>query len=169
MKKYNILLAILALVFASLACQTVMGGGNTPTMPEPPAGGNDGGAQPPPQPTIPPIPGIPTFPPMATNDNGNITIGGESEFPLPDDAVNVVNIGNDVVNFQTKLSLKEGMKFYRDQFGKLGYVERKEMTSSSATTFSMVFDGHKSGKAITVQGFDMGDGSTNISITLVDL
>ena len=103
-----------------------------------------------------------------TEDNG-ITIGGDSQFPMPDDAINVINMGNDVTNFQTKLSLEEGMKFYRDQFGALGYTEREILTTTSATTFSMVFDGHESGKAIVVQGVDLGDGTINISISLQDV
>jgi hypothetical protein len=161
MKKYSVLLAIIALVLASLACQTVMGGGdndfNAPDLPnatEVPQ--TDGGTE------------IPTVPPITTDDGG-ITIGGESEFPMPADAINVISMGSDVVNFQTKLSLDEGMSFYRDEFGKLGYTEREILTVTSSTTFSMVFDGHKSGKAIAVQGVDLGDGTINISITLSDI
>lgn len=154
MKKYNILLVILALVLASLACQTLTGGGNNdfdvPNITE-----------------VPQTDGVPTVSPAPTDDG--ITIGGESKFPMPDDAINVINVGNDVVNFQTKLSLDEGMNFYRDQFGKLGYTERDLLTVTSSTTFSMVFDGHESGKAIAVQGVDLGDGTINISITLSDI
>ncbi|HET7145193.1 MAG TPA: hypothetical protein VFI68_14335 [Anaerolineales bacterium] len=35
-------------------------------------------------------------------------------------------------------------------------------------SISMVFDGHESCKAITVQGVDLGDGTIHISITLSD-
>jgi hypothetical protein len=165
MKKINILLAILVLALASLACQTVMGGGNkdfeTPDLPQvteapqvPQSNGNDSQIPP----TVPPVPG-----------GDGITIGGQTDFPVPDDASNMINMGNDIVNFQTKLSLNDVMKFYRDEFGKLGYTERDLLTATSDTTFSMVFDGHESGKAITVQGVDLGDGSVNISIALVDL
>ncbi len=161
MKKYSTFLAIVALVVASLACQTVMGGGDVefeiPTAPdvnEPPAGGDSGEA-----PTLPPV----------TTDDGGITIGGESEFPMPADAFNVISMGSDVTNFQTKMSLDDSMKFYKDEFAKLGYTEREILTVTSSTTFSMVYDGHESGKAIAVQGVDLGDGSTNISITLSDI
>jgi hypothetical protein len=65
--------------------------------------------------------------------------------------------------------LDDAVKFYRDQFGKLGYTERDLLTVTSSTTFSMVFDGHASGKAISIQGVDLGGGSINISIALVDL
>lgn len=162
MKKYSTFLAIAALVVASLACQTVMGGGDNdyevpdvPNMTEPPQTGGDDGE-------------VPTVPPVITDDGG-ITIGGESEFPLPDDAFNVISMGSDVTNFQTKMSLDDSMKFYKDEFAKLGYTEREILTVTSSTTFSMVYDGHESGKAIAVQGVDLGDGSTNISITLSDI
>jgi len=155
MKRFSILLAIVALVLSSLACQTLTGGGggfNPTDVPQIDSGDVE----------------VPTATPVTT-DGGNITVGGDSEFPMPDDAVNVINMGNDVTNFQTKLSLEEGMKFYRDKFGALGYTERDLLTVTSATTFSMVFDGHESGKAIVVQGVDLGDGTVNISISLQDV
>lgn len=165
MKKINILLAILVLVLASLACQTVMGGGDEdfeiPDLPQitdvpqvPQSNENDSQVPP----TVAPVPG-----------GDGITIGGQTNFPVPDDAANMINMGDDIVNFQTNLSLDEAMNFYRDEFGKLGYTERDLLTVTSDTTFSMVFDGHESGKAISVQGVDLGDGTVNISIALVDL
>ncbi len=161
MKKYNVLLAVLVLVLASLACQTIMKGGDEsaefpelPEITEPQQGGGD-------------VQVPPTAPPISGGDG--LTIGGQTDFPLPEDAANVISMGNDIVNFQTKLSLDEAMKFYLDQFGKLGYVERDGLTVTSDTTFSMVFDGHESGKAITVQGVDLLDGTINISIALVDI
>ncbi len=165
MKKINILLAILVLVLASLACQTVMGGGGEgfeiPDLPEitevpqvPQSNENDSQVPP----TVPPVPG-----------GDGITIGGQAEFPVPDDAANMLNMGDDNVNFQTNLSLDEAMNFYRDEFGKLGYTERDLLTGSSDNTFYMVFDGHESGKAIAIQGVDLGDGTINISISLKDI
>jgi hypothetical protein len=74
-----------------------------------------------------------------------------------------------VLNFQTKSTLDESMAFYRDEYGNQGYTERDILTVTSETTFSMVFDGHESGKAIVVQGVDLGDGTTNISIRLEDV
>jgi hypothetical protein len=164
MKKYSILLAMIALILASLACQTVMGGDNgfevpdvqnVPGLTEVPQTEDSGE--------------ISTIPPVITDGDGGITVGGDSKFPMPDDAFNVISVGSDVTNFQTKLSLEEGMNFYKDQFGKLGYTERDLLTVTSSTTFSMVYDGHESGKAIIVQGVDLGDGTINISITLQDI
>jgi len=149
MKKISIFLAVVVLLLASLACQTVMGGADTDIPID------DGGVE---APTLPPV----------DSDGGDFTIGGGSDFPLPADATNVIDMGNDVLNFQTKLSLDDAMGFYRDEFGKSGYTERAPLTEAAAGTFSMVFDGHASGKPITVQGVDLGDGTVNISITLAD-
>lgn len=160
MKKYGILFAVLALVLASLACQTVLGGGEDEGLPEIHEF-NDGGGNNETVPTVPPV--------SPEGGDGILPFGSTTEFPLPADAANVISVGSDIVNFQTKLSLDEAMKFYLDEFGKKGYTERDGLTVTSDTTFSMVFDGHESGKAITVQGVDLGDGTVNISISLVDI
>jgi hypothetical protein len=88
---------------------------------------------------------------------------------MPPDAENVIQMGDETVIFQTRMSLDEAMNFYRDAYGSQGYTERDLLTVTSDETFSMVFDGHSSGKAIAVQGVDLGDGSINISITLQDI
>lgn len=169
MKKYSILLAIAALIFASLACQTLMGGGNdAPNFVPPGDGGGNESA-----PTfIPPgdssgIPTEVTIPPIATDENGNITIGGAPDFPVPDDATNVINMGNELVMFQTKLSLDETMKFYRDACEKLGYVERAPDTLTTDALFIMMFDDSANGKVISIQGTSM-DGSTSVNISISD-
>jgi hypothetical protein len=151
MKKFSIVFVLLALLFASFACQTLTSGGDAPAVTEPPA--SEGGdveqeAEPPAAPSV---------------DEGSA--GVESEFPIPDGATNVMNMGEGV-NFQAKMSLDEAMKFYMDALTKSGYTERPILTVTSDTTFSMVFDGHASGKAIVVQGVDLGDGSVNINIRL---
>lgn len=159
MKKYSALLAVLVLVLASLACQTVLGGGEDEGLPEMPEFNSGGGSD-----EI-----VPTTPPVSPEENNIPSLGSTTEFPLPADASNVISMGSDIVNFQTKLSLDEAMKFYLDEFGKKGYAERDGLTVTSDMTFSMVFDGHESGKAVTVQGVDLGDGTVNISISLVDI
>ena len=94
----------------------------------------------------------------------------ESEFPLPDDvdAGAVVDLGDGAINFQTSLSLPDAVSFYRFAFIELGYVERELLTTVEDTAFSVVFDGHPSGKAIVVQGVDLG-GSVNINLRFEDV
>ncbi len=154
MKKFSIVLAIIALAFASLACQTVLSG-NKPGV-ELPATSDAGSGN---------SVESPTLPAGNSNDSGSGAVGGESEFPMPDGASNVTNVGG-TTNFQVKMSLSDAMKFYKDALTKSGYKERTILTVTSDTTFSMVFDGHKSGKAIVVQGVDLKNGSVNISIRL---
>lgn len=166
MKKYNVSLAILALVIASLACQAVMGGGRNVDVPNVPDLPSPGGDNPLP-PTNAPGNDNP-LPPTSAPESGP-NLGGDSQFTMPPDASVLINMGTDTTVFTTKLKLDEIMKFYRDEFGKQGYTERGDLTFTSATTFSMVFDGHQSGKAIVVQGVDMGDGSSTVTITLQDV
>lgn len=157
MRKYNILLAILALVLASLACQAVTGGGNDIDQIE----------------SVPPVDnsGDTTIvTPEATEEliDPGFLFGGDSEFPLPDDSMNVLNVA-ETVNYQTKLSLEEVMAFYRDIYGKQGFTEREILTNVEGGTFSFVFDGHPSGKAIVIQGVDLGDGTVNVNIRYEDV
>ncbi len=155
MKKHGVLLAILALAFASLACQAVMGGGNeTGVEPLPPVDYSEDS------------PAATTEP--ANSNDSEFSFGGDSEFPMPDDAFNIVNVSG-VTNFQTKLSLDEALAFYRDTYGKVGYTERDLLTTTSDGVFSIVFDGDPSGQAIIIQGVDFNDGSVNINISLQDV
>jgi hypothetical protein len=144
MKKYNILLAMIALVLSSLACQTIMGGGN------------DGGYE-------TPVDSAPTS--TSGEDSGDVTVGGDSEFPTPSDAFNVVSAPDTVV-FQTKLSSDDVIKFYQDEFGNLGYTEDSSMAVNFGGAFTMGFDGHESGRKIVIGGAPAGDGSTAVTITL---
>jgi hypothetical protein len=150
MKKYSVTLAILALVLASLACQTVMGGGDSFDPPQ-----TNGGDE----------IEIPTVPPIATDESGNVTVGGESEFPVTSDAFNVVNTP-EMVAFQTKMSTDDVLKFYRDEFSSQGYKEDESMAITFGKTFTLAFKGHASGKVIYVVGADAGDGSIYVTITL---
>jgi hypothetical protein len=67
------------------------------------------------------------------------------------------------------VSVEDAIAFYRDAFAGAGLTERTINTAITATTFSMVFDGHASGKAIVVQGVDLGNGTTNINIRFEDV
>jgi hypothetical protein len=95
--------------------------------------------------------------------------GYETEFPLPPDVTNFMSTGNGGINFQTKMSLKEAIAFYREAFAKAGYKERQITTVINDTTFSLVFDGHASGKAIVIQGVDLGGGNLNINLRFEDV
>lgn len=153
MKKYGVFLAILALVFASLACQTILSGNDTDQTE-----------------SLPPVDSsndFSTAPPEPSGDSG-FSFGGDSEFPMPDDATNIVSVAG-TVNYQTQLSLDEVMAFYRDYYGKQGLTERELLTTVTDGVFSFVFDGHESGKAIVIQGVDLGDGTMNVNISLQDV
>ena len=154
MKRYGIVLSILALVLASLACQTLSGGGGG-DAPELPAPSDNGGVEVAPQES-------------ADSESGGGEASVKTDFPLPDGATNVQEMGGST-NFQVKMSLDEAMKFYVDVLTSEGYTERPILTVTSDTTFSMVFDGHESGKAIVVQGVDLGDGTVNVNIRLEDV
>jgi hypothetical protein len=159
MKKYSVLLAIIALVLASLACQTVMGGGD-----------NDYDYEAPDAQNVPELPQtdsgeVPTIPTVTTDENGGVTVGGESEFPIPSDAANVVSAAG-MATFQTKMSTDDVLKFYRDEFAKQGYEEDPSLALTFGKTFTLAFKGHPSGKTIFVVGADAGDGSLYITITM---
>ena len=149
MKYRRLVHAIATLVLASLACQALAGGGSdTP-------GGESS---------------------SATQPSGNDTpTGGEnadtsaSGFPITADAYNIIDIGDGSVLFYTNMSLEEVMEFYRNVYVSQGYTERGLLTVTSDTTFSMVFDGDPSGKAVVIQSVDLGDGSRTVSIRLEEV
>jgi hypothetical protein len=144
MIKTRLWVALATLAMAALACNAVTGAFNKATPDN-----------------------VQAIPSQAAADDGGSgsTNGNTSEYPAPDDAENFMVLGEGTVNFQTKMSLVDVMDFYRDSFGKQGYTERTALTVSDATTFSMVFDGHASGKSIVVQGVSLG-GSNNVTIRL---
>jgi len=95
--------------------------------------------------------------------------GNNTKFPLPGNVSNFTDMGNDSINFQTTLSIEDTISFYRDAFGKQGLTERAINTAITDTTFSLVFDGDPGGKAIVVQGVDLGNGKTNVNIRYEDV
>jgi hypothetical protein len=96
--------------------------------------------------------------------SGSGASGYNTKFPLPGSVSNFTDTGNNSINFQTNLSLKDTIAFYRDAFKKEGITERTINTAITDTTFSLVFDGDPSGEAIVVQGVDLGNGKTNVNI-----
>ncbi len=141
MSKYRWLIVITLLIAASFACQALAGGSSQPASSSGGSSGSSGGG---------------------SNSGGSG--GGSSQFPMPPNVSNVTNVGNGSVNFQTDMSLKDVIAFYRDAFKKEGLTERTVNTSITDKTFSLVFDGDPSGKAIVVQGVDLGNGQTNVNI-----
>jgi len=152
MRYQRIFLALTVLVLASLACQTLSGGGGNPA----PTPSDTGDSNP---------------PAVATTESGPGGGGNSSDsgFPMTDDAYNVTEIGDGSLLYYTKMSLEEVMKFYRDEYTSKGYKERELLTVVSAGTFSMVFDGDPSGKAVVIQSVDLGDGSRTVAIRLEDV
>jgi hypothetical protein len=150
-KHYRVTLAIAILVLASIACQALTGGSeNTPAAL--PANDNSDTLQ----------------PTLATSNENNGDDVIRSDFPMTADAYNVTEAGGSLI-FYTKLSLEDTMQFYRDEYTAKGYTERKVLTVVSNGTFSMVFDGDQSGKAVVIQSVDLGDGSRTVSIRLEDV
>ena len=147
MKYTRIYLAIAALVLASLACQSVLGGsgGGSPS--------SGGGGQ-------------STEESSGTDSSSGSGSNVDSQFPMTPDAYNVTEIGDDSLLYYTKLSAEEAMDFYREEYAARGYTEREILTQVSEGTFSMVFDGDPSGKSVVVQSVDLGDGSRTIAIRL---
>ena len=87
----------------------------------------------------------------------------ETEFPMPDDANTVMDMGGGMINFQTGMKIDEVVAFYRQALGDAGYTEREITTVIDASMCSLVFD--KSGsKSIVVQGVDLGNGAINVNI-----
>ena len=151
MKYRRVYLALSVLLLASLACQTLSGGG----------GGGD-------QPTVATNTGDSNPPAVPTTESGSSGGGATSSsgFPITADAFNITELGDGSLLYYTKLSLEEVMAFYRAEYTSQGYTEREILTVVSDGTFSMVFDGDASSKAVVIQSVDLGDGSRTVSIRL---
>ena len=88
---------------------------------------------------------------------------------MTEDAYNVVEMGDGSLIFYTNLSAEDAIEFYRDVYSSKGYTEREILTVVTDATFSIVFDGDPSGKALVIQSVDLGDGSRTIAIRLEDV
>lgn len=150
MKHPRILFACSALLLALMACQGLAGGNNAP---------NNSQAI-----STEPVVGL-DITPVTPNTNNGVTVN--SKFPMVSDAYNVITSDSDTL-YYTRMSLEEVMKFYRDTYTAKGYQERESLTTVNNGTFSMVFDGDPSGKAIVIQSVDLGDGSRTVAIRLGD-
>ena len=146
-------LAIAVLVLASIACQALTGGSDNTPEPPPVNENTD--------------PNLSPQTPAASDENTNESMVS-SDFPMTEDAYNITEAGGSLI-FYTRLSLEETMQFYRDEYTSKGYTEREILTVISDGTFSMVFDGDPSGKAVVIQSVDLGDGSRTVSVRLEDV
>lgn len=149
MKRIHLISFAAAFLAVSLACQALSGSGagGPPPPSEPLSAGGSPTAQ----------PGGPGASPESY-----------SEYPLLSDAENVVDQAG-ALSYQTRHNLDEIMKFYRDTLASMGYTERTINTVTTDTTFNLVFDGDDSGKALVVQGVDLGGGLFNVTIYLQDI
>jgi hypothetical protein len=94
----------------------------------------------------------------------------DTVFPLPASVKNFTGTGGESsVNFQTDMSLKDTIAFYKKAFADMGLKERTANTAVTDSTFSFVFDGYKNGKAIVIQGVALGANSTNVNIRFESL
>ena len=156
MKHYQILLAFAVLVLASLACQTLMGGGNDTQAP--PTVSNDTDEDP-----------VEPTASSDSTDNTDSDVAVSADFPMTADAFNITEVGDGSLLYHTRMSQEEVMDFYREEYSSRGYEEREMLTMASEGVFSMVFDGDPSGQAVVIQSVDLGDGSRTIAIRLEDV
>jgi hypothetical protein len=145
------IVSLLGLVLITLAC----GGGGSATEKKPTAPPADQAAETlaAPEPTSAPA-GQPNH---------------DTVFPLPDDVQNFTGGGGEeMVNFQTSLSMDEVVEFYRQAFAEQDLTEYELLTTIEDEAFSMVFTGWPGGKELVIQGVDLG-GSTNVNIRLEEV
>jgi hypothetical protein len=155
MKNHRVVILIAILVLASLACRALNRGGANAPAPVP----SDASES----------PASEEAPPSDSGSGDSGENSSASGFPITADAYNVVDVGDGSVIFYTKMSLDDVMKFYRNKYTSMGYAERGLLTVESDGVFSLVFDGDPSGKAVVIQGVDLGDGSGTVSIRLEDV
>lgn len=179
MRNKTWIMAVILLVTASLACKTITGLGSKAPLPASGAGDAIATQASEALATVEAASPPELNPDTSTSEPSSADPTAESlpavgsdvktEFPLPAEVSNLMDLGNGSINFQAKIGIKDAIAFYREGFQKEGYKERTINTAITDTTFSMVFDGHASGKAIVIQGVDLGNGSVNIMIRLEDM
>jgi len=81
----------------------------------------------------------------------------QTDFPLPADAWNVSKAAkSERITFNTKLSNKELLQFYRQKFEEQGWVERIYSTYMDEASLRLLFDDAANGKTVDVSVMDMG-------------
>jgi hypothetical protein len=179
---WQLLILIFVLIIVSLACNAVSGGDqDSPTAPVgaesteiptlAPSMTDIPTEPPPPEPTEPSAPEADQPPPPTEkppeSPSGHSEI--DTNFPLPDDVQNFMQLDENSINFQTSMSLQQVVDFYRQTFTTQGLTERPILTSITDSTVSMVFDGATNGMAIVLQCVDLGDGTTNVNLRYEDV
>lgn len=150
MRHKRMFFVVTVLLLAAMACSFLGGSGSEGS---PPSGGDE-------------APGDDSAPQVpAGNSSGKY----DTEFPLPDDVKNFTKMGDETINYQTSMTINEVVEFYRSEFANAGYEEREITTVINDTTFSIVWDGHPNGKALVVQGVDLGDGTVNVNVRFEDV
>ena len=152
MKRNNLLTLLAMLLITSLACSLFSGGQSGPEESLPPGGDSLPEDAP---------------PPSGSEEGGSTEY--DTEFPLPSDVQNLMDLGPGGINYQTSMSLTDVVDFYRGAFADAGYDERDVTTVINDTTFSIVWDGHPNGQAIVVQGVDLEDGTVNVNVRFEDV
>jgi hypothetical protein len=142
MENKRLILVFTVLLTTSLAC-SLFGGGDGGSEVSPPSEGD-----------VPPPSGSGKY---------------DTEFPMPPKVENYMDLGDGAINYQTPMKLEDVVAFYRVEFEKAGYEERDVITSIVDEAFSIAWDGHPSGKAIVIQGVDLGNGTTNVNIRFEDV
>ena len=153
MKRNKVLMLLAILLLASLAC-SLFGSGRGGSEEILPSGGDSGPGE---------------VSPLGSEEEENTLDNYDTDFPLPDDVDNLMDFDNGTINYQTTMSLNDVVEFYRDAFASADYDERDITTVINDTNFSIVWDGHPSGKAIVVQGVDLGDGTVNVNVRFDDV
>jgi hypothetical protein len=115
--------------------------------------------------------GTPTpIPTAASGYSSGGKIGNHaSQFPIPTDVYNYMVLNSDTLNFNTSLNFDEIIAFYTKEFGNAGYTIRESATEINDVNFTVIWDGHDSGRAIVVQGLNLGNGSYNIIVRFDDV
>jgi hypothetical protein len=92
-----------------------------------------------------------------------------SLFPVPTDVYNYMVLNVDTLSFNTSLDFDEIISYYTEEFDKAGYTIRESATEMNDVNFTVIWDGHDSGRAIVLQGLDLKNGSYNIVVKFVDM
>ena len=167
MKRKNYILPVICLIVligATLAC----GGGSDPTDEAPQAAATEEPmADPTDEPQAEPTEEAAPSPTEEAQEPTEEPDTVETEFPLPEDAENVTEMGGNI-NFQTSLSLEEVAEFYREAITAMGYTEREITTVISEDVVNLVFDDPDGGESIVIQAIPMED-YTNVGIRYEDV